>query len=198
MRALIALPLGLLLACQSGEAPSKSKTPPTLQGVPPILITSKAMGPFTLGMSVGDVPKALPGLKLETGEDGDGLESLDFMIQNQALLSAYVGDSTPSSPLTDPTRKVEAMETFMPHPATQDGVRVGMRLKDVERIWGPVTKIVWTEIESREFVTFARSPKWLVMRTYGGIYPGGDQTKPTRKYEPDATLHSLAISSHRP
>lgn len=193
--------IGLVACHPMGDRPkpaTRNPAPITLPGVPPLVITERAMGPLTLGMKVGDLARALPHTSLETSEDGDGLASLDLMAQKQPLVSAYVGDATPQSPLTDPARTVDSLEAFIPHPSTQDGVRVGMKLKDVEKIWGPVTQIVWTEIESREFVTFQRSPKWLVIRTYGGIYPGGDQTKPTQKYQPDATIHSLAISIHHP
>lgn len=178
------------------SAPAKPSAPSPR--VAPMPISERGMGPVTLGMKVGELTKALPGTTLETSEDGDGVASLDLMFQKEALLSAYVGEATPASPLTDPSRIVEALETFTPHPATHDGVRVGMKLKDVEKIWGPVTEIVWTEIESREFVTFQRSPRWLVIRTYGGIYPGDDPRKPTRSFQPDATIHSLAIHIRRP
>lgn len=204
MRPGFLLLMGLVACHPNGQAPKAPKTsqrkapPASLAGVPPLLITERGMGPLTLGMRVGELSKALPHTSLETSEDGDGVASLDLMAKGQALASAYVGDATPDSPLTDPTRTVASLETFIAHPATPDGVRVGMTLKEVEKIWGPVTRIVWTEIESREYVTFQRSPKWLVIRTYGGIYPGDDQRKPTEKYQPDATIHSLAIGVHLP
>ena len=146
-------------------------------------------------MTVGEIPKAMPGIHLERSEDGDGVAFLDLLLGKDALMSTWVGEDDDGTPLTRADRTVQAIETFSPVPTTPDGVHVGMSLKDVEKIWGPVTKIEYTEIESREFVTFQRSPKWLIIRTYGGIYAGEDRTKPTRRFESDATIHSLAVTT---
>ena len=64
---------------------------------------------------------------------------------------------------------------------------------DVEKIYGKVTEISVSEIESREYVTFHRQPSWLTFRlNYTGVFSKG--SRKTTRYQPNAKILSITIA----
>lgn len=67
-----------------------------------------------------------------------------------------------------------------------------MLVKDVEQRWGRLKSVQLSEIESREFATFARSPKGVGVRLQGAGGFAGDKRR-TDRYLEGASVYSLWI-----
>jgi len=63
-------------------------------------------------------------------------------------------------------------------------------------VYGRVTDIVESEIESRQFITFAKQPAAFTFRLdYTGIFAG--QSRHTTELRPGGKIHSIAISTYK-
>lgn len=70
-----------------------------------------------------------------------------------------------------------------------------MSLSEVELKWGPVKEIALVGNTPEEHVTFARSPKWLLIRTIGAIdFKSYGGARVTTQFKAEAKIQSLAIS----
>lgn len=75
-----------------------------------------------------------------------------------------------------------------------------MKIKDAEAKLGKVKKIIMSEIEAREYVTFARQPKHFTFEVERGtgIYPGkGGAPNQTRRYRQMARIEAISVSKSR-
>lgn len=157
------------------------------------LITSQSVGPVQIGMSVAQVRKALPNMKLVVSMDGDGADFVEVKNGGIAVMLMYpISDQ--ARPINDRT-KIEYVLVCDGSYATKDGVHPGMFLRDVESAYGKLTKITMSEIESREEAEFARIPTGITLRVGGashsqaGIYPQGKRQ--TTQFYPDASVHCI-------
>ena len=108
-------------------------------------------------------------------------------------MTVYAGEADRDAPI-DWTRRIGHIETFSPRCATAAGVRPGALVVEVERILGATTRIVRSEIESREYVEFQRQPAGLTFRLDdGGRFPAGSSE--TTRYDPAARLLSIAVAA---
>jgi hypothetical protein len=115
------------------------------------------------------------------------------MIRPGESLTVWAGEDDPDLPI-DWAKPIRTVEAFDPAFSTAEGIRVGLPVVLAERIWGPVREIVKSEIESREFVTFARQPAAFALRIdYSGLFAAG--ARQTTRYRPDAKIMSISISS---
>lgn len=71
-------------------------------------------------------------------------------------------------------------------------MRVGSLIADVEKILGPVSEIILSEIESREYVRFRNQPPHMLFRLdYTGQFAEGSRR--TTRYAPGAKIFSIAV-----
>lgn len=159
---------------------------------PTCRIDSASIGGVRLGMTLDEVRRSLPAARLERTEDGDGVQLVRVVVDTTRLATLYAGEDETA---IDWTKRVEVIETFHPGCQTEHGTHPGALVRDVERVFGEVTRIVLSEIESREFISFARQPEWLTLRLdYTGVFPEG--ARETTRYRDGARIFSIAISAH--
>jgi hypothetical protein len=157
------------------------------------VITASAMGHVRLGMTIDDARRTLPGASFRRTSDGDGAALVEIALGREAALSVWADEDDPATPI-DWSRPIVTIETFSAAFHTREGIHPGSLVTEAARFFGPVSEIVKSEIESREYVTFSRQPKTLIFRLdYAGIFnPGRRQTT---SFAPGARIHSIAISS---
>ncbi|MGB9094046.1 MAG: DUF3857 domain-containing protein [Gallionella sp.] len=158
------------------------------------LITATRIGPVSLGMRLEDARKVLPAAKFERTTDGEGLALVAVELGDEQFMVLYAGEVNANSPINW-SKRIENIETFDPRCHTAGGVHPYSRVRDVEKVFGKITQIMVSEIESREFVDFEKQPKYFLIRSdYIGIFPA-DNTRRTTKFKPDGRIMSIAISS---
>ncbi len=149
------------------------------------LITDNAAGPVQLGMPSSDILAVLPGATAAAEQDGEGIEWMTVSLEGEALMNIML-DRT--------TRTANLIRIVSPRFVTENGVKVGENLQSVGEKLGGLTEIQWTEIESREFATFAKAPATMVFQVVGkdgtaGVYPTGEII--TTVADSSATIHSI-------
>ena len=168
-------------------------------------ITDKAVLGVTTGMTLAQARKKLRGLKWQyearfmVDFSGDcaikgGEEILCLMVYER-------GKRKPSD-------KIQAIVVVSGKLKARDGVRVGMKIAEVEKLWGKATFSFNYENEAREYVDFAKAPKRLLIRAklkgeagfaggHLGVYPKDKADEPfqkTGRYNPKAVIGSIWVN----
>jgi len=185
----------LMVACSNDVQPAKDATQQASSNAHPssqsCLVKRVGIAAIKLGMTLSAAKEAMPSASFVRSSDGEGVALIDVKVDAGNLMTLYAGEEDPASAV-DSTRVIESMETFNPECATADGVHPGSLLTDAQKVLGEVTNISKSEIESREFVQFARQPAGFTFRLdYTGIF-AGDSTE-TRAFKPGARIFSIAL-----
>jgi hypothetical protein len=107
----------------------------------------------------------------------------------------WAEEDDPATPI-DWSKRIVTIETFSAAFHTSEGIHPGSLVTDAARFFGPVRQIVKSEIEGREYITFARQPRALTFRLdYTGIFSPG--LRHTTAFAPGAKIWSIALSSLR-
>ncbi len=160
------------------------------------LITQDAVGQVRLGMTVAQARRAMPRYQFRRTSDGEGIALVEIRRRGRTYMTLYAGEEDPSKTI-DNTARIEQIEVWNSIYRTPRGVYPRMRLSSAARIYGRVQEIMMSEIESREYATFANQPSHLTFRVQAfgrnaGIYPRG-QNKTTRAAS-NAYIFSIIIS----
>lgn len=165
-------------------------------------ITSRGAGPIRFGMTVMQAKQAMRNAKFARSTDGDGAALIAVSQAGKELLSLHTGEDDPARPINY-RKKISYIEVRDRRYRTDTGISPGMRLAAVEQKLGPVRVVDWSEIESREYVTFARQPKGMSFRVMSpdgsvGVYPKdtGPPAK-SKKYTPGSTIFSIILTGPR-
>jgi hypothetical protein len=159
------------------------------------LITASAMGQVRLRMTLDEARRALPHASFSRTSDGDGAALVEIAIGQDDSLSVWADEDDPATPI-DWSKRIVTIETFSAAFHTREGIHPGSLVTELTRFFGPVREIVKSEIESREYVTFARQPRGLTFRLdYTGVFSPG--LRHTTSFAPGAKIWSIAISSLR-
>lgn len=184
------------VACASrGEATTDTAaTPASPTPVTVCAIDSTGIEGIQLGMTLGDARGVIPATRLERASDGDGAALVAVKVDTADLVILHAGEDDSQAPI-DWTKVISSMETFHPSCSTAMRVHPGAPVTDVQNVLGPVVRIIESEIESRQYITFERQPAWLTLRIdYTGIFPAG--SRETTAFRPEARIHSVSISRH--
>ena len=159
------------------------------------LITRRAAGPVRLGMTIGEVRRSWPGVVLQRTSDGEGLALIAVTKSNDTLMTLYAGETNPEARINQRAR-IEHIEVLDKSFHTEADVHPKMQLRDVAQKYGKLREVTMTEIESREFATFARQPAGIHLRVMAedglaGVYDEGKNT--TTRYSPSAYVFSISI-----
>lgn len=154
------------------------------------LITRKSVGSIQIGMNVAQVRELLPNMKLVVSESGDGLKLVEVR-DGEDVVMLLVGDQ--AQPINDRTEIEEAIVCDKRY-ATEEGVHPGMLLRDVEGIYGKLTSISMSELESREYAGFAQRPTGITLQVEGGIYIQGKRE--TTQFSPNASVLCIYINKY--
>lgn len=157
------------------------------------LITASGMGRVQLRMTLDEVRRALPSASFRRASDGDGAALVEIGFGGNDCLTVYADEDDAAAPI-DWSRKIVNVEAFSAAFHTSEGVHPGSLVIEAEAFFGPVREIVESEIESRQYVTFARQPRALTFRLdYTGIFSPGDRR--TTRFAPGAKILSISVSS---
>jgi hypothetical protein len=158
------------------------------------LISQSGVGRIRLGMTLAEAQRALASATFVRATDGDGAALVEVTLApgQSLMLSA---DEDDADAAIDWAKSVTVIETFSRAFHTAEGVRPGTPVARVETVYGMTRQIELSEIESRQYIVFARQPEYLALRLdYTGIFRDGVRT--TTEFEPDAKIMSIAVSSH--
>lgn len=176
---------------QTGRSKTRSNT----------LIARRAVGPVMLGMTLKQAHHALRDVKLELETVADGVEMVAVKRNGRTILRLYTGKETPDGPipLGAPIKQIAVLD---PSFTTAEGVRPGMRFRQVEQRWGKVKKITVGEPERQESAVFTRQPGWITLAVTGdpglaGRYAGGENVSEgkTTRYVSSAHIESITIDA---
>ena len=175
------------------------------------MITETSVGPVRLGMTVAQARTALPGLTLGRTTDGEGIALIAVKRGATRLMTLYAGETNPAAPI-DERAVIEFVEAQDAGYRTAAGVHPTMPLREVERKYGKLEGIMLSEIEAREYATFANQPAGIKLRvraesgtaipsgagrpySMAGTY--GDGETKTNRYAPSAYVFGISISARR-
>lgn len=164
------------------------------------LITANSAGNVKLGMTVAEARNALSGMTLERTTDGDGVVLISARHGENTIMTLYAGEEDRDSRI-DETAIIEFIEVWSEHFQTNEGVGPAMKIAEVEEKYGKVMEIMTSEIESREFATFAEHPTGLQFRVMGDDAAAGDYAEGenvSTAYTPNASLFSIQAVGANP
>jgi len=156
------------------------------------LITESGMGDVRLRMTLNEVRRALPTASFRRTSDGDGAALVEIGLGKDSL-TVWADEDDATAPI-DWSKRIVNVEAFSAGFHTREGVHPGSLVTDVEAFFGAVREIEESEIESRQYVTFARQPRALTFRLdYTGIFSPGNRR--TTRFAPGAKILSIMVSS---
>ena len=156
------------------------------------LISESGIGPIKLGVSLDSAKKIEPQLAFSRTSDGEGVALVLVTIGPDSLI-AYLGEEDPSAPVNT-SKPVRSLETMSPNYYAEQGVHAGSLVTDVEKVYGPTKDIFKSEIESREFITFASQPPKLQLRLDSGTGIFAPDSTTTTRFTPGARIFSISVS----
>ena len=161
------------------------------------LIQKDGIGGIKLGQNLKQVKQKFPKAKMDKTSDADGVSFVAITLSKDILVFASQDEEDdPDTPIKL-HKKINFLETDSPTCHTTSGVHPGMKIKDAEAKLGKVKRIQLSEIEAREYATFARQPKHFGFRVEQGtgIYPGkGETPNQTRRYHQTARIEAISVS----
>lgn len=164
------------------------------------LIQKDGIGGIKLGQNLKQVKQKFPKAKMDKTSDADGVSFIAITLSKDILVFASQdGEDDPDAPIKL-HKKINFLETDSPTCHTASGVHPGMKIKDAEAKLGKVKGIQLSEIEAREYATFARQPKHFGFRVEqgAGIYSGkGETPNQTRRYRQTARIEAISVSQSR-
>jgi hypothetical protein len=164
------------------------------------LIQKDGIGGIKLGQNLKQVKQKFPKAKMDKISDADGVSFVAITLSKDVLVFASQdGEDDPDTPIKL-HKKINFLETDSPTCHTASGVHPGMKIKDVEAKLGKVKGIQLSEIEAREYATFARQPKHFGFRVEQGtgIYPSkGETPNQTRRYRQTGRIEAISVSQSR-
>lgn len=123
-------------------------------------ITSNSAGPVRIGMTVAEARKALPGRTLARTTDGEGVALIEVKEGQTLEMLLYAGEENAESPVDEQAR-IELINVYDSRYQTAESVHPGMPVSEIEAKYGKLTRIVTSEIESREYAEFPKAPAGL-------------------------------------
>ena len=161
------------------------------------LIQKDGIGGIKLGQNLKQVKQKFPKAKMDKTSDADGVSFVAITLSKDILVFASQDrEDDPDTPIKL-HKKINFLETDSPTCHTTSGVHPGMKIKDAEAKLGKVKGIQLSEIEAREYATFARQPKHFGFRVEqeAGIYPGkGETPNQTQRYHQTARIEAISVS----
>lgn len=160
------------------------------------LITENSVGSLRLGMTVAKARNALRGSTLSRTTDGEGVAMIAVKRGGNTSMRLYAGEENPDARINEHA-VIQLVEVWDAGYRTAAGVHSQMPLRQVEQKYGKLQEIRLSEIEAREYATFANQPAGIQLRVMNengmaGVYPDGQNR--TTRYAPSASVLSISIS----
>lgn len=184
------------LSADLGSSSEEKNRPISISRVTPdFLITNDSVGPVRIGMPTARVRQVLPEAQIARGSNGDGAFLYVVRQGTRVQMVLYPLLETPWTKVNEstPVRSIEVMD---PSYRTARGVHPGMLLRGVEAIYGKLSQISMSEVESHEFAAFPKLPEGIGILVSGenkaaGIYARGEHT--TTQYDPSARVLRITV-----
>lgn len=141
------------------------------------VIDKESMGALRLGMTLQQARDAMPSAQFKRTSDGEGVALVEVTFAPGSSAIVYAGEDNPEAPI-DWKKSISNIETFSESFHTAEGAHPKAPVADVEKIYGKTKSTETSEIESRQYITFANQPSWVTFRL-----------------EPADTILSISISS---
>jgi hypothetical protein len=159
------------------------------------LITETSVGSLRLGMTVASARKALPALRLSRTSDGEGVALIAVKRGVNTLMTLYAGELNPEARINE-RAVIEFVEVQEAGYRTAAGVHPKMPLHEVEQKYGKLQEITLSEIESREYATFANQPAGIQLRVMNengmaGVYR--NEERKATSYAPSSYVYAISI-----
>jgi hypothetical protein len=163
------------------------------------LITDKAIGAAQLGMTFGDLKKAL-GAGFEFAVQSPFIVDFDAIAVKRSGEVQYYILYLAKQPFTD-TDTIQGLLTKNPKFLTAAGIGAGSSIDKAQKAYGKATLSYNTQNESREYARFERQPANNISFATGngsskaaGIYPSptGEYNE-TQKFKDDAKIESVLV-----
>lgn len=165
--------LGCMAWAGAAENPGGAKQGVQAAPSEECLVTKNGVGRIELGMTLAEARARYPEGKFARTSDGEGLALVALSEGGEELMRLFANENDPVGAI-DPARKIVFIETFSSRCRTREGIYPGLPVSGAEKIVGKTSLITVSEIESREFIQFARHPDGLTFRLdYSGIFPKG-------------------------
>ena len=183
------------VAATASSDTSKPLAAELAQPVNAHLISETGMGGVEVGATLDEVRRTIPSAKFTRTSDGEGVALVEMTFASGPSLVLWAEEDDPAAPI-DWSKKIRMIETFSPGFRTREGVHPGSIISDVERIYGEKREIQRSEIESLEYIFFARQPAGITFRLNNtGIFAPGSDT--TTQVASEGMIQSIAVSSSR-
>ncbi len=158
-------------------------------------VTGYSIAELKIGMTISEARKAMRYATFRRVSDGEGIPLIGVYLKSRQLMNFYAGEESSEGPI-DENAVIEFIETRSSGYRTSEGIRVGMKVSDVESRLGKLKEIFMSEIESREFAEFSERTPGLQFRLQApndnaGIYPEGEMV--AQSYRPGATVFSISV-----
>lgn len=142
-------------------------------------------------MTLDSIAKTTPNIDPARTSDGDGVALVEIPLGLDTVI-AYSGEEDASSTV-DLSRPLISVETMSPGFKTSQLIHAGSMVRDAESVYGKVVRVDKSEIESREYVTFAHQPPNMTFRLDigSGIFESGSST--TTQLKPRSRIFSITV-----
>ncbi len=162
-------------------------------------ITKTSAGDIRLGTTIAEARSAMKGMTFERTSDGEGVALVSVKQGDVQLMTLFADEYEPQRPI-DETARIINIEVWDQRFKTAAGIHPNMKLVDVEKILGKVTKIITSEIEAREYADFTAKSDGFIYRLMGpdsnaGIYAEGKRE--TTRYVANAYIYTISIAQER-
>jgi hypothetical protein len=162
------------------------------------VISDQAIGAARLGMTLGDLKKAL-------GKDVEFVVQSPFIVDFDAIAVRRNGEVQyyilylAKQPPSD-TDMIQGLLTRNPKFLTAEGIGAGSILTKAQQAYGKATLSYNTQNESREYVRFDRQPSGISFGTGSGtkeivgVYPSATgEYNETQQFKEDAKIQSVLV-----
>lgn len=179
-----------------------SPSPSPSESATALEITAQGIGPAKLGMTYGELKKALPEATFEVKKP--------FIVDFDAIAVQQGGQTLfeilyPAGDSLSESAPIEILRSENPNTRTAEGVGPGTPLSQAESAYGKATLSYNLDNEGREYVSFANTPiERLNFRlgAYGdnslqGIYDqatGEGGNRETNRYKEGATIQAIELT----
>lgn len=168
------------------------------QAKPSCLITTNSIAGVRVGMTLKQAIAQVPKAKLEMDWDGEGINYLAMRLPGADEQLLWLLPDDDLSEKQDLKRlplksKVNYLQTFNTACRNKEGYGPGVPLAKMLKAYGGFKDIEMSEIESREFVSFAAQPsEYSFQIDHTGIYKQGQRH--TKRFQKNATILSVTVT----
>jgi hypothetical protein len=166
------------------------------------LITSKSVGPVSLGMTLAQVRKAVGLMKIKKGEGIEGIPAAEVISGNKTQLVLYFESNESMDAYSKNVSKiyefskVEMINVLSDRYQTSQGVRIGTLLSKAEKQLGKLENIFYTESRGENVAVFKAFPNLMFSVSGNLVFKEGERT--TQTYKSNSKIDEIFVRDMTP